>query len=366
MGNLAPAIYDGITDANGVPLPGRWSSTNIVSAAQGGYYSAAMRYDAAPQYLEQLLRFLGHRVDVFDRYQRLAWQGMATEVEIHEPGYTYAYALDDLVNSCKVVFSGIEGEDADAGYRSETDWATDAASLAQYGQKDRVLSISGATDAQADLLRDRYLTLYARPLARKVISGEVGRPYAWLRCRGYWWTCDWRVFNEADVGDVATNTQIERIVDGVCAFIAGRTVAATGNSVSQHRDANQTAWQEILRLMGFGDSSNNPLLCQVWDGRVLEVGTLPAAPAYYRRRDGRYMDTTEHNVLDPWMLRAGQIVRLPGILPGRAVESAALDDPRNVLLQQVAYQDDTNLATLTPLRAQDLASLILGTLQPWE
>lgn len=365
MPRMRPVLYESITDTAGMLLPGRWSETTIANHWFGGFYTASMRYDADSQYLEELLRYLGKRLDVFDVYRRLAWQGMLSEVEIHEPNVVYSYALDDLANAVMVVYSEIEGTDADAGYRSETSWATDTASIAQYGQKELVLSIAGATDADAQLRRDRYLSLYSRLMARRNITEGGAVPYAIVRCRGYWWTCTWRVWNEDDVADVATNTQIENIVDGVCPFIASRTVVATGNSVSQHRDANQTAWQEILRLMSFGDSSNNPLVCQVWDGRAMQVATLPTAPLYRKGSDGRYMDS-QNNVFDPWMLRAGQMLRVGSVLPGAPTLAEALDDPRNMLLQQVTYQEKTNQLTLTPVRMQDLAGLILGTLEPWE
>jgi hypothetical protein len=366
MGVLRPWVFDEIDDAAPVALAGRWSSATVVNAAIGGYWSMAARYDADPAGLLGLISYLAHRVDVKDRSGRLAWQGMLTEVEVHERGYIYSYSLEDMANAVKAVYSTFDDEgEAALGYRAETDWATTADSITDYGRKEKVLSLTGAAEAQAELHRDRYLGLHARPLlVQKMSEEEVGRPYAWVRGRGYWWTSTWQVYNQSETGSRATNTQIEDIVSAACPLIASTDVVATGNSIERARDANQTAEQEIRRLLALGTSTNAALVAGVWADRELVVETMPTTPDYRRLRGGRFV-TAEGATVAPWLLKAGKMLRLAEVVPGAATFTTELDDPRNVMIWQVAYQDDTAQASVTPLQARDLSGILLGALQPW-
>jgi len=287
MGLLRPFIFDdAVGDEAPVALPGRWRSVTISNAMQGGFLSFAARYDGDPVALLDLVGYLAARVDVKDRMGRLAWQGLVTEVEIHEPGYQYSYSLDDMANAVNVVYSNFTTDGAvTESTRPETDWKTNATSVSRYGRKERLLSIAGATAAQAELHRDRYLALHDYPLLSQRLSDEAApRPYAWVRGRGYWWTCTWQVYNQASTGSRATNTQIEDIVTAECPLIASTDVVATGNSIERERSANQTAWQEIQRLVALGTSTNAALMAGVWEDRELVVEAIPTSVGY--RRDG--------------------------------------------------------------------------------
>jgi len=366
MGVLRPYVYDGVSDVAPVALPGRWSSATVVNAAIGGYWSMAARYDADPVNLLGLISHLAHRVDVKDSGGRLAWQGLITEVEVHERGYVYAYSLEEMANAVKAVYSSFE-EDGEAalGYRAETGWSTTAASISDYGRKEKVLSLAGAAEAQAELHRDRYLGLHDYPLlTQRMSEEEVRRPYAWVRGRGYWWTTTWQVYNQTATGSRATNTQIEDIVSAECPLIASTDVVATGNSIERVRDANQTAEQEIRRLLALGTSTNAALVAGVWADRELVVEAMPTTPDYRRLRGGRYV-TVEGATVEPWLLQAGKMLRLAEVVPGAATFTTELDDPRNVMIWQVAYQDDTGQALVTPLQTRDLSGILLGRLEPW-
>ncbi len=367
MGILRPYVFNGVTDDAPLALPGQWRSVTITNAMQGGFLSFAARYDADPVGLMRMVEYLGRRVDVQDRMGRLAWQGLLTEVEIHEPGYQYSYSLDELANAVNVVYSNFTTDGAvTESTRPETGWATNAKSISAYGRKERMLSIAGATAAQAQLHRDRYLALHDYPLlSQRLSEEETPRPYAWVRGRGYWWTCTWQVYNQASTGSRATNTQIEDIVTAECPLIASTDVVATGNSVERERTANQTAWQEIQRLVALGDSSNNPLMAGVWEDRELVVEALPMSVGYRRQGRDRYTDANGGTV-EPWLLRAGTLLRLARVVPGAASFSPEMDDPRNVLIAQASWSDDQNRVTITPLGSEDLAGILMGQLQPWQ
>jgi hypothetical protein len=368
MGLLRPLIFEDVGGDTPVALPGRWSNVTITNAMQGGFYSFAARYDAKPGNLLWMVDRLRKRIDVKDPTGRLVWQGLITEVEIHEPGYQYSYCLDDMANAVNVVYSNFTTDGAvTESTRPETGWATNATSISRYGRKERILSISGATATQAQLHRDRYLALHDYPLlSQRLTEDATPRPYAWVRGRGYWWTCTWQVYNQASTGSRATNTQIEDIVTAECPLIATTDVVATGNSVERERAANQMAWQEMLRLVALGDSSNNPLKIGVWDERELVVNTIPLTTIGYRRQ-GRDWFTDANGVLvEPWLLRAGRLLRLSQVAPGAGEVTPKLDDPRNVLMQQVSYSEDQGRATITPLGAGQLADMLMGQLQPWQ
>lgn len=364
--SLKVSLYEDINVQVPYPVVGRMSQVAISNAAVGGFLSMAARCEADPVALLEMVGRLGWRVDVRDAMGRLCWQGQLTEVEVHTTGYTFAYSLDDLVNAVKVVYSTFEDDGETAvGLRPETDWATNATSISTYGRKEAVLSMSGMDAAEAGLLRDRYLALYDQPLLQQHLTAEeVRAPYAWLRGRGYHWTCTWQVYNQSAEGDRATGTQIQDIVTAECPFIASTDVAATGVSVERFRDANQTAWREMLRLAALGDSSHNPLFCGVWEDRKLVVSAMPTEVGYLLRRNGRYLGSYRE-VVDPWLLRAGRILRLPEMVPGGVFFTPKLDDPRNVLIKEVSYNEAIGEPKIVPFEAKDVADQIVGTFEPW-
>jgi hypothetical protein len=96
----------------------------------------------------------------------------------------------------------------------------------------------------------------------------------------------------------------------------------------------------------------------------LVVAALPTTPDYVRRRDGRYT-TAQGAAVDPWLLRAGKMMRQP-VVPGAGTFSTELDDPRNVIIWQVAYNEDQGYETITPLQSRDVAGLLMGQLNPFE
>lgn len=368
--NLTPRLYAAITDPEPMRVPGRFRSTSIVNAAMGGFLSWAARYDADPAALLQMVANLSKRVDVKDRAGRLAWQGMVTEVEVHEPGdanregHTYTYSLEEMANAVAVIFNASGDHEWDLGLDDRTDWGTVAASVTKYGTKEKILTFHGVSEAEAESRRDTYLGLHGWPLmSQKMTEERTGYPYAWVRGRGYYWTGEWQIYTQAAWGARDTDDQMADIVTADCPFIASTDIVATGVSIQRFRNANQTAWREILRLAAMGDSSNNPLMAGVWDDRELAVDTLPTTPDYLKRRGG-YV-TVDGAPVEPWLLRAGKMLRQP-VVPGAATLATALQDPRNSIIWQVGYNDDTGKATVTPLEARDLAGLIIGAFDAFE
>lgn len=217
--------------------------------ARGGPLDA--RIDAAGNIRDiwQLTTMLRTPVELDDERGEAVWWGFINEVRITTPILEYVLSLENMANSVAVAYSTRAVSQAAAASRATTSYATDAESIAEFGTKQRLLSLSDAYATQATQGRDTALARLKYPIPEvELRAGEIG---AEIRCVGWWDTLGWAYYQEPATSESYIGQQT-----GVVAFgdNTNHQVAQTFE-VTSTQDFNPTSAGAMLRTVGSpGDS----------------------------------------------------------------------------------------------------------------
>lgn len=308
--------------------PLRWSWTE-----PGGPDYAEIAVDGNNDLLWDMLRLLRCPVTIYNRNGAAVWWGYVSDAAFSTDAVDIAVTLDDMANRVAVAYSLVAAGSQTVGTRATTSWTEDTTSSGEYGTKELLASIDGATTAQAENVRDRLLALHKYPLAipqaagrknRTLSIGQYSRGGAAVRgagrlvCRGWWHTLDWRYYSNSDTTSTQTTQQIADIVTGVGAFLDGADIVdASGVSSSEYRDGDSTALAEVKELLRTRTSGGSNLTATVTPERLLRVEAETASGS-----DDWLI--TPNGILDRWgnQPEPGRAVlgwaQLRGIVPASA------------------------------------------------
>lgn len=202
-----------------------------------------------------------------------AWWGYVHEINISTGEGGIGLSLDSMDNSVAVVYSYVEPGAQEVGRRQTTAWASNEESVIEFGLKQRLLSIDGATPVQAESTRDTWLQQHAWPVAFPGLEGskKIGIE---LLCRGWWQTLGWRHYTNSNTNDVALTAQINNIISTIGSdfgFLLGTDIvdAITATS-SEYQDGDRTALEIVEEMLFTG---NPPLFPHVAWQRMLATVT---------------------------------------------------------------------------------------------
>ncbi|MEW6649214.1 MAG: choice-of-anchor R domain-containing protein [Chloroflexota bacterium] len=138
------------------------------------------------------------------------WWGYVARVEARQGAAGLVFDLERMANRVAVVYAPRIKETRWIGERAFTPWAEDAASIARYGRKEKMLVLPPLEEGQALAARDAHLRRWALPAGMPFTSrigaaesrpgrgqprpgrGESERTMrVRLVCRGWWSTLDW-------------------------------------------------------------------------------------------------------------------------------------------------------------------------------
>jgi hypothetical protein len=171
---------------------------NVVSyshAAIGGPRMATLTVEGGKHVLMSYLDKLRSPVEITDERGRIVWWGYVAEVEIKAGAIAIGTSLETMSNKVAVVYSFVAPGTQTVGTRATTTWATDQTSIDEYGYKELQASVSGATPAQAEKMRDIVLAQRKYPVPTVNPAEETEEDKAILHCRGWWDTLGWRYCN---------------------------------------------------------------------------------------------------------------------------------------------------------------------------
>lgn len=163
--------------------------------AEGGAWEAEIEAHGQLNDLWPLLRLLGYRVRILNREASPVWWGYLNEVVVTlAAGLRVGLSLEEMANRTIVRYQ--IRNDAGVILRTNTAYADDTDSQAQYGTKERLASLRQVAAAQAEALRDSLLADLALPLAIAEPVTVTGLAPALLRCKGYISTLDWFLYDQ--------------------------------------------------------------------------------------------------------------------------------------------------------------------------
>ena len=321
----------------------------------GGPDQAEIEVSGSPLDLWRLLAFLRFAVTIRNPVQEPVWWGYIDEVRLSTGAIRLGVALEAMYNRVAVAYSYVEPGSQSVGTRATTAWVQADDVVAEYGVKEYLASLDGATAEQAERARDAILAQHRLPVP-VLESGGRDEPGVQLLCRGWWHTLNWRYYANGASNSVETTAQIAAIVGSVGEFLTGTDIVnASGISTSEYRDGDGTAMSVIHDLLRAGTANGAHLLTIVTHPRRLQVMGEPerGQVAYYLRADGRIEDRIGR-IPAAGMIPVGRWIGLKDLLPNTAVGYMA--NPSPFFVERGEYVPEGDQLSLEPR----------GLPSPWE
>ena len=178
-------------------VPGvRWSVELLEWRAVGGPWRARLRAAAEPARLAGLAGLLRCPVQVNDQAGP-AWWGYVAAVELHEGARVSRLDLEKMANKVSVSYRP-PSTNPYGGTEVNTEWFEDAASIALYGEKERVFMEGPLLDEQAQYLANARVNQIGQPVRSgwaEVNEAQAGA-YVLIEARGWWNTFEWKFFRD--------------------------------------------------------------------------------------------------------------------------------------------------------------------------
>lgn len=309
--------------------------------------------------LWELVEKLRCPVEIEDARGEVVWWGYVATVRVRVNRLAFSVDLDTMFNRVAVAYSLIEPGSQTPGVRATTTWTQDDDSVAVYGSKELLVSLSGATATQAEAIRTMVLAArrYPVPGVEPSLAEEEGSLSAVLQCRGWWQTLDWQYYSNPNTQNVETTDQIAAIVTAEGQFLTGAVIESpSGISSSEYRDGDATALIEIRELLRTGTSNGRRLLATVTKERRLRIYEEPEVGAndYLLSSTGELRNSYDV-LVEGHKCPCGMWAQLKDVLPS-SVDVSRLADPTRVFIEQSEYD-----ARSLSLRLQPR-----GVLSPWD
>jgi hypothetical protein len=159
-------------------------------SVEGGPRTARISASGEPWALFVFLNHLRDGVVLRDELGQSVWWGFAAAATIRTGGIEFGLSLDSMRNHVAVAYSEIAPGEESAGTRQTTGWASNAQSIALYGQRDLLGTASSGTADSAEAYRDAKLDelKWPVPQLKQSPGGAAGMT---VECRGWLDMLDW-------------------------------------------------------------------------------------------------------------------------------------------------------------------------------
>jgi len=213
-------------------------------------------------------RLLRAPVEIYNHNKSRVWWGYVHRIDLYSDDLIVGLSLDKLYNRAALSYN-LLAPGGTSSTPTVTAWVEDADSIARFGTKDILGSISQATTEQAEAVRDKLLALY-RYVAPDVRQGSgVG---AKMTCRGWWHTLDWRHYSNSGTDGIAITEQVDTIITDVGEFFTGSDIVTDHDiSTNEYRDGSETARQVVSELLQTPLTTGEYLQAWVTHDRLLRV-----------------------------------------------------------------------------------------------
>lgn len=316
-------------------------------AAQGGALDGSFRI-VGP--LHQLQGWFYNRLGwhVEEVAGGKTWAGLVYEMDLTYLGSTRRRSLDNVYNYVKTHYE-------DGGTPADTTVAQDAGSIARYGRRENILSLTDYPLAAANQIRDLHLRQHAvpQPLALTA-SVTQGESYLDVTVMGYWKTMSWRYSSIQTGTTTDVSAYVNSLVTADCTdYLTVGAIRANTVRVKNSTTDPQRVWdvlQELVALGGNRSSVAYPWRLYVDNSRRVWYEEINTTPMYAIRDDGI------HSYAGGGRVSPRQVV--PGVMrdmryPVVRVEAGSwLADARDTWVERVTVDADGKPRLTTSLYDQ--------------
>jgi hypothetical protein len=169
------------------PLPVSYQVKRYSHSVIGGPKMAEISVKGPELDLWELAEYARRPVKIISERGDAVWWGFVAEIKIDVGLWSVGINIDSMANYVGVVYE----DDQAQGVPKITDWASAADSIAEYGQREILISCSGSNETHALAARDKYLAEKKYPIP-VITPREKGENGAELICRGWFDTLAWR------------------------------------------------------------------------------------------------------------------------------------------------------------------------------
>ncbi|MBI1296660.1 hypothetical protein GC175_17025 [bacterium] len=295
--------------------------------------------------LWEILSWLRCPLIIYNSKQMPVWWGYVSEASVINDQIEHRVSIDEMVNRIAVAYSYVAPGSQDVGTRKTTAWVQDDTSVSAYGAKELLLSISGASDEQAENIRDETLTQKRYP---QVVSSATNRPNGGtLLARGWWSTLDWRYYGRSNTDSTETTVQISTMIDALAEFITDVDVLdTTGISYSSYQDGEKTMGTLVLGWLRTPISRGKRLTAYVTPERRLRVEAEDDTEKWLLLPGNVFRDATSSRPLPAGDLPLGQTA-LRNVIPATA-NLTWLGAPSPFRIVEAEYNVETNRVSWRP------------------
>lgn len=177
--------------SGGVPVDACWTVERLRWRALGGCWDGRLRAEGSPAALWNLTHLLRCGAQVQGDHGA-AWWGCVHAVTVVIDGVGCTVTLDGLANRVRAVYR--RRNPAGTLEEAWTGWHEHAASAAQWGRFERVITLDEASDAEAEAAAAAALAGAHQPRVQARSGGQAA--CAILELRGWWRSLAWEQYAE--------------------------------------------------------------------------------------------------------------------------------------------------------------------------
>lgn len=366
--------------------------------AFGGFATAHVEMTLSEADAWEMLGRVGKRI-VFTHPEApdssmICWEGLVQTVNVDDGGASIGRSLDDCYNVIRVNFTGMDTNvtppspyGGGSGYMG-TDPAKDQTSVDTYGK--RYLLYQAGTIyaryrsgliARGETMRDVFLSQFAYPRAstntiRRGGGASSETVKVSIDCVGFAYEFALSFHSETSNDRTATVSSILSAIisntnygygdlgspplpagwpstwklDMISTDTTG--IAANTLTTTRYNFSDKTTRTYIDELARLGDgATGRRVFWGVYESRKFTTTVEPVEAAYTTRRGDpaeTIYDVTTGGEVRPWLVRPGNIISIPDLLPDEAVYSAALDNARTLMIGAVEFTAP-NIVVLSPI-----------------
>lgn len=184
-------------DGSQVPLPHdvNFSPQMWAATAVGGPELASVDFKGRGEGTWQAVRWLGHKIKIYNGIGDLVWYGHISEVNVNQGAFSTGITLESMSNRIRVAYTYTFADGSST--RGNTDWMQNDDSVNRYGAKE--LQHSGGDDmlaGAADELRDSLIDQLGVPIPSISAGQTIGQASGTLTCKGDFSLLDWQYYTE--------------------------------------------------------------------------------------------------------------------------------------------------------------------------
>lgn len=277
-----------------------------------------------------------------------------------------------IANRVSVIYSSVD-TDTDPptiGVRDKTDVANDTDSQSKYGIIEKIISVGGTTETEAEQIRDTWLSENSEPETSQQYNNQSQAvPSVTIECLGYVNWLNLFVYNQtASTGTINVSTQIQNVLAADLNSLFSTDYAGIDTNtlqVNRYVNDDSKGWDYIKALTSRGDASDNRYTFGIYNDRKAIYTVQPTTIAYLQRLTDpkQRVETPTGQEIKPWDVQAARYLQFPDFLIGKTQVANLREDPRNMFIEQASFTSPWGLQMVggkTGTLGTKLAKLGLG------